>query len=336
MMPVLLSTIFPTFTLPQTSNFAGMFEHLYDFIFWISTVSFVVIVLLLVVFTHRYSRKRKGEVTPYIEGHTPTEAGVSIGLFILVMVIFYWGYIDYTKMRAMPSDALEINVMARQWAWEFQYPNGRKSAELVLPKARKVKMIMTSQDVIHSLFIPNFRVKQDIVPGMYTTVWFEPTAVGINDIFCAEYCGTAHSQMLAKVKVLEPADYDTWQLDWELQSLKGALEGALEGASASPAEAAPRPLAEQGKVLYEAKGCPACHSIDGSKKIGPSHWQLIGRVEEMTDGSRVTVDENNIRESIMEPQAKVVKGYDPIMPTYKGQLKDEEITALIEYLKSLK
>ncbi|MBI2346048.1 MAG: cytochrome c oxidase subunit II [Deltaproteobacteria bacterium] len=308
-----------------------MVDWQYDVLFWFSAVSLGAITIGIVVFSHIYARKKKGERTAYIEGHTPTEVGVSIGLFVAVMAIFYWGWIGYKEMRTMPTDALEINVVGRQWQWEFQYANGRKlTNEFTIPLGKKVKLLMTSADVIHSLFIPNFRVKQDVLPNMYTALWFEPTMAGVHDLFCAEYCGTAHSKMLAKVTVMPPEEYERWQLDWELAALKEATE---EKAKPKEASAAP---AEQGKQLFTAKGCPACHTVDGNKGVGPTLAQVFGRQEEMQDGMTVTVDENYIRESLTEPQAKVVKGFQPIMPTYKGQLKDEEFTALIEYLKGLK
>lgn len=335
-MLAVFATIFPRFDLPRASTFAGRVDHLYDFIFWISTVSFIVIVLGLIVFTHRYARKKRGEQTPYIEGHTPTEIGVSAGLFVLVMAIFYWGYVDYVTMRTMPSNALEINVTARQWAWEFQYANGRKLANaFTVPLGHKVKLIMTSNDVLHSLFIPNFRVKQDILPNAYTSVWFEATQLGTHDVFCAEYCGTAHSQMLATVTVADPAQYQQWQTAWELEGLRSAADAGRRTQDAGR-DSTTEPPAERGKALFTDTGCPACHSVTGSKGIGPSLARLFGREEVLTDGSKITVDENYVRESLTDPQARLVKDFAPVMPTYKGQLKDEEIMALIEYLKSLK
>jgi len=313
--------------LPQASTLAANFDRFYSFIFWTSFVSFVIIVIGLVWFVIAY-RQKKGEgerKTPYITGHGPTEAVWSISLFILVMVIFFWGWVDYRKIIKMPDNALEINVIGKQWVWDFWYLNGRhETNELVVPKGRKVKLLMSSSDVIHSFFVPEFRLKNDVVPGSYTTLWFEATQTGEFQVLCAEYCGTAHSTMLATLKVVEPEEYEQWQRDWKVAQAKG------------PVELTPSGLIDQGKKLFTTKGCNACHTVTGQKLIGPTMKGNFGSVSEMSDGSKVTVDEKYLRESLMDPQAKLVKGYPPVMPTFRGQLTDEETNALIAYIKSLK
>lgn len=308
--------------LPQASTLAQSFEHLYDFIFWFSVISFVGVVAAMIYFVVRYHRTRLDPFkTPYITGHSAMETSVSIGLLIVVMVIFVWGWIGYKKILQSPKDSLEIQVMGKQWFWEFEYENGRKLVnELIVPQGRPVKLLMASSDVLHSFFVPNFRLKQDLVPGMYTTLWFEATQIGNHPVFCAEYCGTAHSKMLATVKVLESKEYDQWYTGW-----KPGKEG----------QAAINPV-ELGKELFTQKGCNACHTVTGQALVGPSFLGIFDKEVEFSDGSKIKRDENYIRESLMQPQAKLVKGFQPLMPTFQGTLTDQEINALIAYIKSLK
>ncbi|MDO8494210.1 MAG: cytochrome c oxidase subunit II [Deltaproteobacteria bacterium] len=311
------------FRLPQASTVAPDVDRLFDFILWTSIISFIIIVFGKLFFLIRFSRKRVPEnQTAYITGHTATELGVAAFLTVLVMVIFYWGWVDYKNMRSAPRGAMEINIVGKQWLWEMHYNNGRTlTNELVVPLGKPVKLIMTSKDVLHSFYVPNFRIKQDLIPNTYTSVWFEATQVGEHQIFCAEYCGAAHSGMLAKVRVLEPDDFEAWEVGYE----KGTKPGTEKQ----------KPLAETGKELFAAKGCSACHSVDGKPGLGPSHFKVFGRTEELTTGETITVDENYVRESIMEPNKKTVKGFAPVMPTFQGQLNEEELNALIAYLKSL-
>lgn len=308
-----------SFHLPQASTMAPMVDQLFDFILITSLISFCIIVFGKLLFLIRFWRKKKAEhLTPYITGHTATEVSVAVLLTIWVMVIFYFGWEGYKKLRAAPSDAMEVNVTGKQWLWEMQYLDGRRlTNELVVPKGKPVKLIMTSKDVLHSFFIPHFRVKQDVIPNTYTSLWFEATQVGEFPVYCAEYCGTAHSKMLAKVRVLEPEDFEAWQVD--------ALPLAVA-----------KDLAQWGQEIFAGKGCPACHSVDGTPGVGPSQKGVFGGEEELADGTKMIVDENYIRESLMEPNKKVVKGFQPIMPTFQGQLSEEEINALIAFIKSLK
>ncbi|MBI2339622.1 MAG: cytochrome c oxidase subunit II [Deltaproteobacteria bacterium] len=329
---------FKIFQLPQASTMAPKVDALYDFIHWVSVVSFVIIVGGMVYFIWKFRRRREGEPTPYITGHTPTELSVAGVLFIIVMVIFYWGWKDYSKIIQSSPNALEINVMARQWLWEFEYTNGRKIVnELVVPKGTPVRLIMGSADVLHSFYVPNFRLKQDVVPGAYTKLDFTATSVGEQQVFCAEYCGTAHSKMLAKLKVMEPKDYQRWQTTWEVeQSLGIQPAGAAETTAGQAPETVVENPVERGKKLFAEKGCTACHSVSGQVLVGPSLKEVFGHEVELADGSKVMADENYIRESLMEPQLKLVKGFPPVMPTYKGTLKDDEINALVTYIKSLR
>ena len=314
--------------LPQASTVAARTDALYDFIFWISLVSFVIIVGGMTYFVWKYHRSRvPPDKTPYLTGYAPLEIGVSVGLLVLVMVIFYWGWIDYKKLVTPPKDSLEVNVIGRQWMWEFEYLNGRKlTGELVVPLQRDVKLVMSSADVLHSFYVPAFRVKQDVVPGTYTEVWFQATQLGEHQVFCAEYCGTAHSKMLAKVKVVDAQEYEHWQRTWEFARQMGiqTAEGAAQ-----------ETLPERGKRLFAEKGCMACHSVDGTAVVGPSLKGVFGHEVELADGTKVMADENYVRESIMDPTLKLVKGFQPLMPTYRGTLQDDEINAIVAYIKSL-
>lgn len=313
--------------LTRASTLASNYDTLFSFIFWSSVICFVLIVAALLFFTFWYHRHRKGEEgTTYIEGHGPTEFTVATVLTVLVMVIFAWGWIDYKKIIHVPSDALEINVIARQWRWDFEYSNGIKThEELVVPLGKNIKLLMSSVDVIHSFYIPDFRLKQDVVPGSYTTLWFNAIKEGSFQVFCAEYCGLDHSHMYAQVRVVKPALFERWQ-----RTKKTELESASkpEGVSVSP-------LVTRGKKLYADKGCNACHSETGQTLIGPTPLGAFGKEREFADGSKIKMDENYIRQSVMDPQAKVVKGFPPVMPSFKGQLSDEDVNALVAYMKSL-
>ncbi len=333
--------------LPEASTAAKNFTGLYDFIFYISLIGFVGVVLALLYFVIFYHRKKiDPETTPYIHGHAVLESSVAVGLFVIVMIIFYWGWMDYKKIIQSPSNSLEINVTAKQWLWGFEYLNGRKfTNELTVPKGKPVKLIMTSSDVLHSFFVPAFRLKQDVVPGTYTTLWFNATETGTYEVFCAEYCGTAHSGMLAKIKVVEPGEYDHWQKIWEWEKQLGvsSTTSAVAEKSVTSAEGQKgeekkenniSPV-ERGQKLFTEKGCTACHTVNGSPLVGPSLKAVFGHEVELEGGKKVLADENYIRESIVEPQSKIAKGFQPVMPTFKGTLSDDEINALVAYVKSL-
>ncbi len=305
------------FTPPQGTEVAVQFDHLYSFILWASLIACVILIGGMVYFVYKYRRQSPKEKTPYISHSTALELTWSIIPLIIFIGVFVWGWIVYHKMRAFPEDAFEIHAYGRQWAWDFVYKSGKKTTnEFVVPAATNVKIILTSQDVIHSFFIPSMRIKQDAVSGRYTALWFKADKVGDYHVFCTEYCGAAHAQMLARMKVLPKAEFEQW-----LQEDDSNLS-----------------LAEKGAKLYNAKGCAACHSVDGSLKVGPTWkglWAKAGHV--MSSGESVNVDENYLRESILQPNAKIVKGYPQgVMPTYQGQMSEDELAALIEYIKELK
>jgi len=310
--------------LPENaSNLASGVDNVLLFVTVLSVFFFLLISAVLIGFAIKYRRKTEYDETPYITGNELLEVIWTVIPSVLLMIIFAWGYIEYRKMRHPPENAMEVNVIARQWLWQFDYYNGKKTInELYVQQDRPVRMVMRSDDVLHSFFVPAFRVKQDILPGNYTQLWFIPTKAGTFDLFCAEYCGTGHSKMLAKVHVLGPEAYAIWE--------KGI--GIDEGT----AVASSLPPAEQGGELFNKRGCNACHSIDGSVLVGPSFKGLFGKDEKLTNGKTINVDENYLRESILQPQLNIVEGYQPVMPAFEGILSDEEVTALIEYIKTLK
>jgi cytochrome c oxidase subunit II len=302
-----------SFMPPQASTYAHHVDAVYAFLLWSSLFSGIIMLGGMAYFLLKYRRKTDKDKTPYITHNHTLEFLWSFLPLVLFMVMFAWGAVVYYWQRKMPEGALEVLVTARQWSWEFEYRNGKQDAELFVPANTPVKLIMMSQDVIHSLYVPSFRMKQDVVPGMYTAVWFQATEKGEFQIFCTEFCGTNHSKMLSKVHVMEPSEFDAW--------LKGGAGGQT--------------LADKGFALTKTKGCIACHSADGSKVIGPTFKGIFGRSEAMADGSTITVDENYIRESILTPQAKLVAGFPPTMPPFQGVLDEDQIKAIIEYLKSV-
>ena len=307
----------PSFWMPpRVSTVAQGVDWLFNFILAISVFFFLLIVGLMVFFVVRY-RRRDGQAAARSADHNTalelTWSGIPL---VLVVVIFFFGFKGYLDMATPPANSYEILVDAQRWSWSFTYPNGYVDADLHVPVDRPVRLVMSSTDVIHSLYVPAFRIKQDVVPGRYSKAWFEATEPGEYDLFCAEYCGTSHSDMIATVVVHPPGEFEQW-----LDKASNFLE------TMTPVEA--------GRKLFRVHGCNQCHSIDGAGKIGPTMQDVFGRGEIMADGSRLTVDENYLRESILEPTARVVAGFEPVMPTYQGRLDDPEIAAVIEYLKSL-
>jgi len=308
----------PGFWLPaQSSTIADKVDFVWDVTLWVSVFFFVLITVLMGVFVWKY-RGRRGQGTTATHDHnTPLELTWTIIPTLIVVVIFWLGFETYLNMATPPQNAMTIQVTGQKWKWLFTYPNGWVDESLHVPADTDVALVMTSEDVIHSFYVPSFRVKKDVVPGRYSRLWFNAREPGEYQAFCTEYCGTDHSAMLAKVVVHEPGGYEKWLADASNLFDKYTLP-------------------QIGEIYYTKYGCKSCHSLDGTRVIGPSFQGIWGSEHALADGSRVVVDENYIRESILEPQAKVVAGYDPVMPTFKGRFKDEDVTAMIEYIKTLK
>lgn len=298
------------------TDIAQSWDSLYAFLLAASFISCVLVIGGLIAFAMKYRRRSESDKTPYISHNTTLEFLWSFIPFVIFMIVFVWGWVVYYQMRKMPEHSLEVAVEAQKWDWTFAYKNGRRSAtDLYVPVNEPVKLVMTSKDVIHSFYVPAFRNKQDVVPGRYTTFWFKANHVGEYQIFCTEYCGDKHSGMLAKLHAVPRAQFDEWLAN---DPYKGKAP------------------VEIGQEIY-SKRCAACHTLDEKgNAIAPGWKGLFGRSEKLTTGASVTADENYIRESIINPQAKVVAGYNPVMPPFAGQLNEQELMGLIDFIKSLK
>lgn len=305
----------------EATQIAADWDNLYKFLLAASFISCVILLGGMVYFVTKYRRKTANDKTAYITHNSFLEFLWSFIPLVIFLGVFAWGWSVYHNMRTPPANATEIHVFAKQWDWTFEYKSGRKAytsnhEPLVVPVGAPIKLIMTSSDVIHSFFVPSFRIKQDVVPGRYTTMWFQAEKLGEFHIFCAEYCGYSHSGMMGTIKVVSLPDYEKWLAGGEGTEVAG---GAL------------------GSKLYNQKGCVACHSLDGTPKVGPSFKGLFGKLETLDDDAKVTVDENYIRESILVPNAKIVKGFPKsVMPAFQGQVTEEELSGLIEFIKSQK
>lgn len=295
------------------STLAPEIDGLFYFVLWASVVLFVGVVAAMTYFAYRYRRRSAADrPQPVLENKFVEISWVVIPT-ILVLVVFVWGFQSFIKLNVAPPNAYEIQVRGKQWLWDFEYPTGvTTTGELHVPANRPVKLRMSSEDVLHSFFVPAFRVKQDVLPNRYTSVWFEATRVDTFQVYCTEYCGTQHAMMLAKVIVHPQDTYGAW------------LERAGSDDELS--------LPELGEQLYTQQACNTCHSVDGSPSVGPTFQGLFGSEEALQDGSTVTVDENYLRESILEPGAEVVQGYQNVMPPYSG-LTERQVSALIAFIE---
>jgi cytochrome c oxidase subunit 2 len=310
---------FRNFILPdQASTLATNHDSLFWFITGISIFFYVLVVGLILFFVWRYRRRSADEITPHITHNQKLEVVWTAIPLVIVIVIFFWGFHGYVSAQIAPANAIEIQAVGKKWIWQFEYQDGLRTLnDIHVPVNRPVRLIMTSEDVIHSFFVPTFRIKKDVVPGRYTEIWFTPTKPGMHQVFCAEYCGKGHSDMLARIFVDDDAAYQKWLVEGD-ESLKTM------------------PLNELGKLVHDNRGCATCHSLDGSRGQGPSWKGIFGATHQMTDGTQIKVDENYIRQSILEPNVHVVQGFEPVMPTYKGMLRDREVSGVIEFIKQLK
>lgn len=309
-----------SFLLPrQGSAHAAEVDSLFMFLVYLSIFFFMLVAGLALWSVWRYRRK-PGRKTPHVTDHLGLELTWSIIPLIIVIGVFFWGFHGYMQASIAPNESLEITVTAKKWVWQFEYPDGTRTLnEVHLPVNKPVRFIMTSEDVLHDFYVPEMRVKMDIIPNRYTDLWFQPDKEGLFRLTCAEYCGKGHSDMMGKVYVDNDAKYKKW-----------VEEGGDEWKTMTPEQ--------YGALLYESKGCSTCHSLDGSRIAGggPSWKGIFGKMESFADGKQYKIDENYIRESIMNPGAKVVTGYENIMPVYQGMLREREINALVNYVKTRK
>jgi cytochrome c oxidase subunit II len=295
----------------QASSFAGKVDALYLFLLAVSGFFTLLIFVLIVYFALKY-RRRPGRAPVPVKVNYKLEVTWTIIPLLLTLAMFTWGAGLFVHMKRAPDDAMQIDVIGKQWMWKIQHPNGKREInELHVPLGRPVKLMMTSQDVIHSFYIPAFRVKQDVVPGRYATQWFRPTKTGEFHLFCAEYCGDQHSGMIGKVVVMDPSKYQSWLAGTPLDQ--------------SPVAA--------GEKLFVQYACVTCHGQRGPGLLGV--YNTPRTVLEDGREHDVLADENYIRESILNPSRKIVKGFQPLMPTYAGQLSEEQVLDLIAYIKSL-
>jgi cytochrome c oxidase subunit 2 len=310
----------------QSSSYAADVDFNFYFVLGI-TVFFTLLILgVMVLFAIRY-RQRSGHRGQRTSTHnTALELTWTIIPLILVLLIFYFNFNTFINIFTPPADSYDITVTARKWGWSFTYPNGHTDENLHVPQGRPVRLILTSSDVIHSLYVPAFRMKRDAVPGRFNTIWFTATEAGPKDVngnpigfdlFCTEYCGMGHSDMLARVYVWEP--------DRFVAKLEELSDWTKRGVSPQ----------ERGLQLWTSRGCSQCHSIDGTRLSGPTWKDLYGHTVELADGTTTVADENYVRESILYPERQIVRGFDNVMPSYRGQLKDNDILALVAYLKTI-
>lgn len=308
---------------PQASSIAGEVDLLFFYQVGF-TIFFSLLVAFLVIVFAFYFRRKTPQDRPEIMGEPLwLEIIWSVIPFGLTLVMFFWGASLYFKMAFPPKDAMEVFVVGKQWMWKIQHPQGKREInELHVPVGQNIKLTMASEDVIHSFYVPAFRMKMDVVPGKYTTAWFNATKEGEYHLFCAEYCGTKHAGMIGKVVVLSPVEYEKW-LETATAGVASAGGSALSG------------VAREGFAKFQQVGCVSCHSIDGSQGRGPSLRGLFGTQVKLKGGRTVVADDNYLRESILNPQAKIVAGYEGVMPTYQTILSEEDVRAVIEYIKQM-
>ena len=304
---------FPLFP-EQASNLAPSVDALYFFLVGISALVMVVIFVPMFYFLAKYRQGTNADRRPARISALKVEIMWMVIPLILVLIMFYWGAVVFANIqRPPPSGTLDIHIIGKQWMWKAQHPNGsREINELHVPVGEMVKLTMTSQDVIHSFFLPAFRLKQDVLPGRYTTMWFVPTKIGVYHLFCAEYCGTKHSQMVGRIYVMSQPDYERWL----------TIGGSQE------------PLTTTGGRLFRNLGCSGCHAPNSVVRAPPLEG-LYGKPVPLQNGRIVQADEQYIRDSILLPQSQIAAGYDPVMPTFEGYLTEEQVFQLVAYIKSL-
>src|SRR5580693_6381888 len=304
-------THFPLFP-PEASTVAPESDALYFFMVLVSLIGLTLVVLLLVSFSILYHKKRHPQAVP-IEGSTLLEATWTIIPLALFLIVFVWGALLYFRIYTPPVNSMNIYVVGKQWMWKAEHPGGQHEINaLHVPTGKPIQLTMISQDVFHSFSIPDFRVKREVIPGRYSTVWFEATTPGTYHIFCTQYCGTNHSVMIGEVTVLTPEDYQKW------------TQGSTSGMS----------LAQHGERLFASMGCNACHSGNAAAR-GPNLAGVYGSKLQLTTGQEVLVNDAYLRDSILNPSQHVTAGYAPIMPTYQGQISEDGLIDLVEYIKSM-
>jgi cytochrome c oxidase subunit 2 len=306
--------LFASFLFPESaSNFAPEVDHIFLALLALCGAVTLLVLIVVLFFCVRYRHGSKADRTPPRGSPTRIEATWTVIPFFIFLGLFFWAAQVFFAMSCPPSDATEIYIVGKQWMWKIQHPDGRREInELHIPVGHPVKLILASQDVIHDFFVPEFRTKQDVVPGRYTTEWFTPTKPGKYHLFCSQFCGTDHSRMTGWVYVMEAEEYERWL-------------------SAQPA---PGSLVAQGERAFQRHGCSGCHSSNSAIRA-PLLDGLYGRQVPLSDSTLVTADDQYLRDSILLPNKQIAAGYQPVMPTFQGQISEEDLNAIVAYLKSL-
>jgi len=302
---------------PQASTFAGDVDFVFYYIYWLCVFFFIVMMGATFGMAWKYRAKGDDQRTDPLSHSTKLEIAWSAFPSVLLIVMFVLGFRGFMDMSVPPADSFDVRVVGTKWSWAYQYPGTNiETDKLIVPANTPVRLTMTSRDVLHSYFVPDFRAKKDVLPNRYTVMWFEATKVGEHIVYCTEYCGNGHSRMLSTVEVMEPSAFDVWynEANFDPTTLTDV---------------------EYGTKLFTTKGCNACHSVDGSPMVGPTlkgKWNIN---EKLDDGSEVLVDANYVRDSLMAPAGQVVAGFQPVMPPYQGQLDDRQVDSLIAYIETL-
>lgn len=336
----------------QASTFAEPMDDLHYFVIGVTMLGWAGVSLVTLWFLVHYHRRLENQRTRQVVVPVLVEVGIVVGLLALFVLWWTIGFRQYVWMQTPPRDALPIYVAAKQWMWKFAYPDGRSAISvLVVPQHRPVKLIMTSQDVLHSFSVPAFRIRQDVIPGRYVTAWFEAKRPGTYQILCAEYCGLSHSRMWGTVVVLSAADYDAWlEATRPGDTMPGMIAGRQAGDRApdrpasgyplTPVEPPPattaKDLVRWGREVAVSYGCLSCHTVDGRQHIGPTWRDLYLKPRPLEGGGDARADDAYLTESMMDPLARVVRGYRAVMPSYQGFLRAAEAAALVEYIRSLR
>ncbi|BDG10524.1 cytochrome c oxidase subunit II [Anaeromyxobacter paludicola] len=317
----------------QASQYARDVDHLHYFVITTTMIAAFGVAITALGFFVRYRRRSESQTTPVVNPkpiHEVLFIGVPLSFFLLWFAI---GFPQFVRLQTPPKDSMDVYVQAKKWMWKFSYAGGPNGIDVLhVPAGRPVRLLMTSRDVIHSFFVPALRLKQDVLPGRYSQTWFNADKPGRYELFCAEYCGMGHSAMLGEIVVMPPAEFDAWLADARRSGSPAQDAAMTEEDRTDPRQSLP----EQGRRLAAEYGCLKCHSVDGTRHIGPTWLDLYKKTERLEGGKEVVADEGYLTESMMDPRAKIVAGYQAVMPTYQGKIPAPEIAAIVEFIKSLR
>ncbi len=315
----------------QGSAYATQVDKLHYFVVTVTMIGAAAVGIATVFFLIRYRRRSETQTTPHVEPkaiHEVLFIGVPLGFFLLWFAL---GYPLFVRLQTPPKDSMDVYVQGKKWMWKFAYPGGPSGVDVLrVPAGRPVRLLITSRDVIHSFYVPDFRLKQDAVPGRYSETWFTASAPGRHQVLCAEYCGLGHSAMLAEIIAMPPDEFDAWIADARRSTVAVAQDSPTDRMDPTAS------LQEQGRRLAAEYGCFKCHTVDGTRHIGPTWLDLYRKKEKLDDGRTVVADEAYLTESMMDPAAKIVAGYKNDMPTFQGRIPAPEIAAIVEFIKSLR